>query len=103
MERTRNKDMNLIEAVIISGPRKGEIAQFREEQIVPDDASGSGHAVGVADADEVQLSPEEEAMLDFLAHTMQSTARHAQEAAQSARRLREKLEAAQKTLAKERA
>lgn len=83
--------METVEAVIISGPRKGEIVVMRDEQFAPRNGGDKGDSNGET---EPQLSPEEAAMLDSLVLTMNNTARHAEEAAQAARRLREKFEAA---------
>lgn len=57
-----------VEAVIISGPRKGEIVRF----------DGNGNS-------EPQLSPEEEAMLDFAVEKMRSAAATATQIAQELR------------------
>jgi len=74
--KKKSQAVETVEAVIISGPRKGEIISF----------DGNG---------DIELSGEEEAMLKVAADALASVARNATEAVAAAKRLNAELDAVQ--------
>lgn len=73
--------METVEAVIISGPRKGEIVLMRDEQFAPRNGDGNGET-------EPQLSPEEEKVLAMTVEAAQHMAKNAFLAVEEMRALR---------------